>query len=176
MMPATPAVDQHLGQLVLGGAAGGLGGEDRRVALPGQRLADDLGERREDRVLQLRGDQPDQARAALPQPHRALVAEHVERGEDGLAGGRGDARLAVEDAADRRFADPRLGCDVGKPCGHRTGLYRAHVTTAHQAQEFSRNSLPTWRLRACGARARRMAEHAGASRRTGSSTHRPRRC
>ena len=75
---------------------------------------------------------PDQALAALAQPDRALVAQYVERGEDGLAGGRGDARLPVQDAADSRFADPRLGCDVGKPCGHRTGLYRSASRLAHR--------------------------------------------
>lgn len=113
MMPADPAVDEHLRQLVLGRAARGLGGEHRGVALPGQRLADDLGQRREYRVLQLRGDQADQALAALPQTHRALVTQDVEGGEHGLAGGGGDPRLPVEDAADGRFAHPRLGSDVG---------------------------------------------------------------
>ncbi|MDH6610507.1 hypothetical protein M2164_006142 [Streptomyces sp. SAI-208] len=106
-------VDEHLRQLVLRGAARGLGGEDRGVALPGQRLADHLGQGREYRVLQLRGDQAHQALAALPQPHRALVAQHVERGQHGLAGGGGDTRLPVEDAADGRFAHPRLNSDVG---------------------------------------------------------------
>ena len=127
MMPADAAVHQHLGELVLGGAARGLGREHRGVPLPGQGLPDDLGERGEYRVLQLRGDQADEARAAPPQPHRAFVAEHVECGKDGFAGGRGDAGLAVEHAADCRFADPRLGCDVGKPRGHRIGLYRSHL-------------------------------------------------
>ncbi|GAA3494498.1 hypothetical protein GCM10019016_015980 [Streptomyces prasinosporus] len=117
-----PAVHEHLRQLVLRRPAGGLGGEHRGVALTGQRLPDDLGQRREDRVLQLGGDQADQALAALPQPHRTFVAQDVEGGEHGLAGGGGDARLAVEDAADGRLAHPRLSGDVGKSCGHRTGL------------------------------------------------------
>jgi hypothetical protein len=116
------AVDEHLGQLVLGRPARGLGGQHRRVALPRQRLADDLRQGREDRVLQLRGDQADQALAALAQPHRTFVAEDVEGGQHGLAGGGGDARLPVEDAADGRLAHPRLQRDVRKPCGHSTGL------------------------------------------------------
>ena len=58
------------------------------------------------------------------QPNRALVAQHVQGGEHGLAGGGGDARFPVEDPADGRFAHPRLRSDVGKPCGHATGLYR----------------------------------------------------
>lgn len=113
-----PAVHQHLGQLVLRGAAGCLGREDGRIALAGQRLPDDLGEGREDRVLQLRGDQPDQPGAALPQPHRALVAQHIEGGEHGLAGGGGDTGLPVENPADGGLADTRLCCDIGEPGGH----------------------------------------------------------
>lgn len=124
MMLADTTVDEHLRQLVLGGAARSLGREDGGVALPGQGLADDLGKRREYRVLQLRRDQADQAFAALPQAYGAFVAEDVQCGQYGLAGGGGDARLPVQDAADGRFAHPRLGCDVGKPCGHRAGLYR----------------------------------------------------
>ena len=49
----------------------------------GQRAADDLGERREDRVLQLRQDEADQAGALTAQLGRAFVPEHVERGQDG---------------------------------------------------------------------------------------------
>lgn len=126
MMPETP-VDEHLRELVLGGAAGGLRGEDRGVALAGQGLADDLGERREYGVLQLRRDQADQSGGALAQPHGPLVAEDVERGKHGLAGGSGHPRLAVEHPADRRLADPRLRCDVGQSRGHGMGLYRSRV-------------------------------------------------
>lgn len=128
MMPADPAVDQHLGQLVLGGSARGLGREHGGVALARQGLPDHLRESREYRVLQLGGYEAHQALAALPQTHRALVAQYVERGQDGLPRGRGDARLPVQDATDGRLTDPRLGCDVGKPCGHRIGLYRSHLT------------------------------------------------
>lgn len=94
MMPETP-VDEHLRELVLGGAAGGLRGEDRGVALAGQGLADDLGERREYGVLQLRRDQADQSGGALAQPHGPLVAEDVERGKHGLAGGSGHPGLPL---------------------------------------------------------------------------------
>ncbi len=108
-----PAVDQHLGQLVLGGPAGRLRGQHRRVPLPGQGLADDLGERREDRVVQFRSYQTDEPRTALAQLHGPLVAEYVEGGQHGFAGACGHTGLAVEHAADCGFADPRLGCDVG---------------------------------------------------------------
>lgn len=142
MMPATP-VDQHLGEFVLGGAARSLGREHRRVALPCQRLADDLGQGREYRVLQLRGYQPDEPFAALAQTYGPFVAEHVERGQYGLAGGGGDARLPVQDPADGRFAHPRLRCDVGKPCGHGIGLYRPGI------------ALPTERTPCAGTRTAR---------------------
>lgn len=65
--------------------------------------------------------------AALAQAHGAFVAQYVERGEHGLAGGGGDARLPVEDLADGRFAHPRLRSDIGKPCGHATGLYLSYL-------------------------------------------------
>jgi glycosidase len=62
------AVHEHLGEFVLRGPAGRLGGEYGGVALAGEGLPDDLRERREDGVVQLGGDEADQALAALPQP------------------------------------------------------------------------------------------------------------
>ena len=73
-----------------------------------ERSADHLGQSREDRVLQLGNDEPDHARAPDPQVGRPLVADHVERRQDGGAGGVGDPRLAVQDATDRRLADTGL--------------------------------------------------------------------
>ena len=54
-------------------------------ALAGQRLPDDLGQGREYGVLQLGRDESDEPGAAAAQLHGTLVAEDVERGEDGLA-------------------------------------------------------------------------------------------
>ena len=73
---------------------------------------------REDRVLQLGHDQADQAGAALAQPRGAFVAEHVERGEDGLPGVRGDAGAVVEHPGHRGLADLRLPGDVSEPGTH----------------------------------------------------------
>ena len=77
--PGDAAVEQHLHVVVLVHPARRLGAQHRRVAVPGQRGLDDLGERREDRVGQLGHDQPDQAGALAPQPARPVVAEHVQR-------------------------------------------------------------------------------------------------
>ena len=70
--------------------------------------ADDLGERREDRVLQLGQHQPDQPGPLAAQLGGALVAQHVQRGEHGCPGVLGDPGLAVEHPADRGLADPDL--------------------------------------------------------------------
>ena len=56
-----PAVDEHLDVLVLAGAAGGLGAQQRGAPAGGQELLDLLGVGREDRVAQLGYDQTDQA-------------------------------------------------------------------------------------------------------------------
>ena len=72
--------------------AGRLGAEDRREALLGEGATDDLGERRKDRVLELREDQPDEPGALAAQLGRSFVAEDVEGRQDGLAGRLGDAR------------------------------------------------------------------------------------
>ena len=53
----------------------------------GERATDDVGEGREDRVLQLGQDEPDEPGPLAAQLRRPLVAEHVERGEHRLAGG-----------------------------------------------------------------------------------------
>ena len=56
------AVEEQLDVLVLGDAAGGLRAQHRRVPVLGQQGLHHLGERREDRVLQLGDDQADEAR------------------------------------------------------------------------------------------------------------------
>ena len=79
----------------------------------GERAGDHLGERREDGVLKLRHDQPDHAGAAHTQVGRTLVADHVERGQNGGAGRLGDPRAAVQYTADGGLADPGL---LGNVC------------------------------------------------------------
>ena len=49
--PGDVLFDQHVDVRGLGDAGGGAGTEDRRDAPPGERVRDDLRERREDRVL-----------------------------------------------------------------------------------------------------------------------------
>ncbi len=71
---------------------------------PGQ----DLGEGRENRVLQLGQDEPDQTGPVSPELGRPLVAEHVEGGEHGAPGGLTDAGPAVEHATDGGLADADL--------------------------------------------------------------------
>ena len=87
-------LEQQVDVVRLGDAAGRLGAQDRREALLGEGAADDLGEGREDRVLELRQDEADEPGAFAAQLGRPFVAEDVERGEDRLAGRLGDAGLA----------------------------------------------------------------------------------
>ena len=61
-------------------------------------------------------DQPDQPGAALAQPARPFVAEHVEGGQHRLPGTVADAGLVVEDPADGRLADAGLGRDLRQGC------------------------------------------------------------
>ena len=70
----------------LGEAAGGARAQHRREAVLGEGAADDVGERREDRVLQLGQHEPDEAGPLAAQLRRSLVAEHVERREHRLTG------------------------------------------------------------------------------------------
>ena len=105
-------LEQEVDVVRLGHAADGLGAQDRREALLGEGARDDLGEGREDRVLELGQDEADEARALAAQLRRALVAQDVERGQDRLAGRLGDAGLLVEDAADRGLADADLAGDI----------------------------------------------------------------
>ena len=111
--PGDLPVEQHVDVLVLGHPARGLGAQHRGVAVVGQRGLDHLGEGREDRIVQLRHDQPDQPGRVLPQPHRPLVTEHVQRRHDRPPRLGGDAGPVVEDPRDRRLAHPGLHGDVG---------------------------------------------------------------
>ena len=78
----------------LGDATDGPGAEHRGEPVLGERAADHVGERREDRVLQLGQHQPDEAGPLAAQLGRSLVAEHVERGEHRLTGRSATRRVA----------------------------------------------------------------------------------
>ena len=91
-------IDEHLDVLVLARSPRCLGAQQGSVPAGGQQLLDLLGESREDRVPQLRNDQPDQPSRALPQGYGALVAEQVERDQHLASGDIGDVRLPVENS------------------------------------------------------------------------------
>lgn len=110
-------LEQQFHVVRLGDAAVGLGAQDGGEALLGERTADHVRERGKDRVLQLRQDEPDQARALAAQLGRPLVAQDVQGREHGLPGGLRDAGLVVEHPADRRLTDADLLCHLSKsPC------------------------------------------------------------
>ena len=100
-----------------------------------ERAGDNLGERREDRVLELRHDEPDHARLPPPQMRRPLVADHVERGQHRRARRVRDAGLAVQHAADRRLADAGLLRDVCKLAGHAATLRQNPANTCKISQQ-----------------------------------------
>ena len=111
-------LEQELDVVRLGDAAGRLRAQDRREPALGETDAHDLGDGREDRVLELGQDEADEPGALAAQLGRPLVAEDVERREHGLARGLGDPGLAVEDAADRRLADADLACHLCESSCH----------------------------------------------------------
>jgi len=105
-------VEQHVDVVGLGQPAGSPGAQHRCEAALGQRAADDLGQRREDRVLKLGQHQPDQPGALAAQLGRALIAEHVKGGEHGFPGAVGHACLAIEHPAHSGLADADLLGDL----------------------------------------------------------------
>ena len=124
--PGHLPLEEHLHVLRLRRAAG-PGAQDRVEPALRKRPADDLRERREDRVLELGQHEPDHARPPHPQMRGPLVADHVESREDGGAGGVGDPRLAVEHAAHRRLADAGLLGYVCKISRHAAKLHDKSV-------------------------------------------------
>lgn len=112
-------LQEELDVVGLGDPALGLRTEHGGQPLLGERASDHLGEGREDRVLQLGQDQPDQPGALTAELRRALVAEHVQRGENGLPRGVGDAWLAVQHAADRGLADSYFLGNLSKSSRHK---------------------------------------------------------
>ena len=111
-------VEQQVDVGRLGEAADGAGAQHRGEPVLGEGAADDVGDGREDRVLQLGQHQADEAGPLAAQLRRSLVAEHVERREHRLAGRLGDTGALVEHPADRRLADPDVASDLGKPPAH----------------------------------------------------------
>ncbi len=96
----------------------GARAQHRGEALLGERSADDVGDRGEDRVLQLGQDEPDESRPLPAQLCRSLVAEDIERGEDRLPCRLGDAWALIEHATDGRLAHADVPGNLGKPSAH----------------------------------------------------------
>ena len=118
-------VEQHLHVLVLVHSTGHLGAEHRRVTALGQGALDHLGEGGEDRVGELGRDESHETSALGPQPARAVVTEHVERGEHRQPGRLGHPRFAVQHPRDRGLGHAGVGPDVAQSC-----LRHSHVVTA----------------------------------------------
>ena len=113
-----PVLQEQVDVLRLGHPAGRPGAQQRGQPVLGQRVTDDVGQRGEDGVLQLGQHQADQPGPLPPQLGRALVAEHVQRGQHGGPGGVGDARPVVEHPAHRRLADAHFLRYFRKPSSH----------------------------------------------------------
>ena len=148
--PGDAPFHQLFDQFVLGGAARRLGAQHRRVAVPGQRLLDDLGERGEDGVGQLGDDQSDQTRrcggAAAPD-----ARSRAGPGRPAPCAGAGrHARLAVEHPADGRLADLRLRGDVRQPYGRGRG-HPSHHTAVSAGSTLRGRRAGHWRAGPCRA-------------------------
>ena len=113
--PGDPAAEEHLDVVVLVDAALGLRAQHRGEAAVRERDLDGLGEGGEDRVGQLGDDETDERDRRRAQPGRAVVAQDVDRGEDGLTGALGDPRPLVEDPRDGRLAHAGVGREIGEP-------------------------------------------------------------
>ena len=163
--PRDLLLEQQLDVLRLRHAARGLGAQDRREPALRERDAHDLGQRREDRVLELRQHEADEARALAPELGRPLVAHDVERGEHRLTRGVGDPGLAVEHAAHRGLAHADLARHLGESSCHAVMLRKFATAVCRLAQADSRGMI--WRCRCATTRSPRPI--------TGSSTHSRRR-
>ena len=142
--PRDLLLEQQLDVLRLGHAARGLGAQDRREPALREGDAHDLGERREDRVLELRQHEADEARALAPELGRPLVAHDVERGEHRLTRGVRDAGLAVEHAAHRGLAHADLARHLGESSCHAVMLRKFATAVCRLAQAGSRGMI--WRM------------------------------
>ena len=102
----------------LGESADGARAQHRREPVLGEGAADDVGERRKDRVLQLGEHEPDEPGALAAELGRPLVAEDVERRQHRLTRRLRHAGALVEHAADRRLAHVDVAGNLGKPATH----------------------------------------------------------
>ena len=116
--PGHLVVQQHLDVVTFGHAADRAGAQGGSETALRQRRGHHLGQRREDRVLQLGQHQADQPAAFAAQLGGTLVAQHVQGREHGRAGRLGHAAAAVEHPADGRLADAGLLRHLGETFGH----------------------------------------------------------
>src|SRR6202034_746687 len=93
-----------------------------------QGAADDLGQGREDRVLQLGQHQSDEPGPLAPELRGPLVSEHVKGSQHRLSGAVGHAGLAVEYPAHGGLTDADLLGDLGESAG---GSSRHAATIRH---------------------------------------------
>ncbi len=151
--PGHLLLEEQVHVVGLGDAALGLRAQHGGESELGQRAADDLGERREDRVLQLGQDQADEPGALAAQLCGPLVAEDVERGEHRLPGGLRNPGLAVEHPADRGLADSDLPGHLSKSSRHarKNSASFANGLRTVRRRGGSRGAAPSTRAPASGA-------------------------
>ena len=157
----------------LGEAADGARAQHRGEALLGEGAADDVGDGREDRVLQFRQHEADEPGPLAAQLRRTFVAEHVEGREHRLAGRLGDAGTLVEHSADRRLAHADVAGDLGKPSAHPAILRHDPASTckSHEPVRPATHSPFCGGLR-CGFRTQTPPEIRSAGRQRASSATR----
>ncbi len=116
--PRDGVLQEDLDVVVLVHPAERLAAQHRRVAVPAQVRLHQVGEPREERVLQLGHHETDQPDRPRPQAVRAVVAEHVDGGQHLPTRVLVDAGLLVEDATDRAHADASALRDLRQPDCH----------------------------------------------------------
>ena len=134
-------VQQHVDVVGLGQPARSARAEHRGEAALRQRAADHLGQRGENGVLQFGQHEADEPGALAPQLARALVPEHVKRGEHRVPGAVGDARLAVEHPAHGGLAGP----DLLRHVGHAAGRSSRHAAKIRHLSESYSHFFPHFR-------------------------------
>ncbi len=129
-------LQQHLYVVRLGDPVGRPGAQHRDQPPLVERPRERLGERREDRVLQIGHHQADQRRPGAPQLRGPLEAEDVERRQHRVAGRLRHVGPAVQHATDRRLADAGKSGNFGESFRHGnqpTGRYaKTKITYARR--------------------------------------------